>query len=330
MNARSRTYRNDRAPGAWYRRGGEHPGLPETPGRPILGRLVVLVLGAFGRLPLGGLQRVGGALAWLGSLMPLRLRRVSGINLRIAFPELPSEARSRLMRRSIVETGRTFAEIGSVWSWDRRRIDRYVRTVIGEGLLSDAMRSGRGVVLAAPHLGNWEVVGMYCSSRYPMTTLYRRPRARGLDGYVRESRSRFGATMVPAGPGAARPLLRALSRGGLVAILPDQDAGEGAGVFVPFFGELANTMVLLPRLAARTGALVVLGFAERLPRGAGFIIHFVPASEAIHDPDLARAAQAMNEDIEKLIRRRPEQYLWSYKRFRIRPPGSKDPYRRGI
>jgi len=133
--------------------------------------------------------------------------------------------------------------------------------------------------------------------------------------------------MVPAGPGAVRSLRRAIDRGEVVGMLPDQDAGEGTGVFVPFFGEPANTMVLLPRLAARTGALVSFGWAERVARG--FRIHFVPASAGIHDPNPERAAASMNRDIERLVRGCPEQYLWSYKRFRIRPPGLGNPYRRG-
>jgi len=329
MTDKSKAYRSRRAPGAWLRRGGEHPGLTEPPRRPLLGRLTVLVLRAFGSLPLGTVQRIGAALARVAALLPLRERHVSEVNVRIAFPDLPPAGRNRLVRRSMVETGRTFAEISVAWSWDRARLDSHVRAVSGEQPVAEAVRAGRGVIVAAPHLGDWEVVGLYCSSRYPMTTLYRQPRIRELESYVRQSRGRFGAKMVPAGPGAARAMLRALSKGEVVGILPDQDAGEGAGVFVPFFGELANSMVLLPRLAARTGALVVLGFAERLGVGSGFHMHFVPASERVRDPDLARAARALNEDIEKLVRRHPEQYLWSYKRFRIRPPGLRDPYREG-
>jgi KDO2-lipid IV(A) lauroyltransferase len=116
----------------------------------------------------------------------------------------------------------------------------------------------------------------------------------------------------------------------MVGMLPDQDSGEGAGVFVPFFGELANTGVLLPRLLARTGAALIFGSAERLPGGRGFHLRFAPASAATHSSDLATAAAALNEDIERMIRARPEQYLWSYRRYRIRPPGSDDPYKRTV
>jgi KDO2-lipid IV(A) lauroyltransferase len=112
----------------------------------------------------------------------------------------------------------------------------------------------------------------------------------------------------------------------MVGILPDQDAGSGQGVFVPFFGEPANTMTLLSRLAARTRALVVVAYAERLSGSRGFHVHFVPASEAIYDEDFERSAASLNRDIERCVRDLPQQYLWSYKRFRIRPRGVQSPY----
>ncbi len=134
---------------------------------------------------------------------------------------------------------------------------------------------------------------------------------------------------MPAGLGAVRTLTRALRRGEMIGILPDQDAGSGLGVFVPFFGEPANTMTLLPRLAAQTRALVVIAYAERLPRSRGFHVHFVPASEEIYSDDIELSAASLNRDIERCVRRRPEQYLWSYKRFRIRPKGMPSPYVKG-
>ncbi len=314
------------APGAQVSRGGPHLGLTRPPRRALLGFLAVASLRALGRLPLRPVQAIGGAVGWLASLLPIRERRVTEVNLRIAFPELDEQGRRRLARRSMIETGRNFAEFGVVWSWTRERLDRRVTRVSGEGAVVEALRRGRGVIVAAPHLGDWEVAGLYVSSRFSMTTLYRPPRVGELESFVRRSRGRFGATMVPANRGAARALLRALNRGEVVAILPDQDAGVGMGVFVPFFGELANTMVLLPRLAARSGAPVFIVYAERLRRGR-FHVHFVPAADEVGDPDVARAAASMNRDVERCVRAHPEQYLWSYKRYRIRPPGMRDPYR---
>lgn len=307
------------------RRAGKR-GTTEPGAHPWLARSVALAVRGFGSLPLAWTHAFGGVVGWLGGLLPTRERHVTDVNLRLAFPELDDDARRRLTRRSLVETGKTFAELGKVWSLDRDGTDRTIRRVEGEDHVRAAVEAGRGVVLAVPHLACWEILGSYCSARWPMTTLYRAPRMRELETFTRNARGRFGARLVPAGLGATRALLRALRDGQIVAMLPDQDAGEGAGVFVPFFGVEVNTMTLVSGLAARTGAPVILGHAVRLPRGRGFDLRFVPASLAVHDPDPVVSAAALNADIERLVRERPEQYLWSYKRFRFLPPGRPNPY----
>ena len=296
------------------------------PRRPVLARAVVLLHRLIGVLPLRAVHLVATALACAASVLPTRERQVSEVNLGIAFPDLDAAARRRLVRKSMIDTAKTFAEGSAIWSWSRERILAHIGDVSGEERVREAIDSGRGVILAAPHLGNWELVGMYCSASYSLTGLYQKPRLLELESLFKASRERFGAKLVPAGLGAVRTLTRALKRGEMIAILPDQDAGSGLGVFVPFFGEPANTMTLLPRLAARTGALVVIAYAERMTGSRGFHMHFVPASEEIYGDDIERAAASMNQDVERRVRDLPEQYLWSYKRFRIRPPGMSSPY----
>jgi Kdo2-lipid IVA lauroyltransferase/acyltransferase len=118
-----------------------------------------------------------------------------------------------------------------------------------------------------------------------------------------------------------RRLLQALRDGRAVGILPDQDPGDEGGRFAPFFGHPANTMLLLSRLAMRSGAPVFLLYAERLPRGRGYRLHFQRLSEAIGREPLDDSLAALNGAVEQAIRRRPEQYLWSYRRFKRQPPG---------
>jgi KDO2-lipid IV(A) lauroyltransferase len=111
-----------------------------------------------------------------------------------------------------------------------------------------------------------------------------------------------------------------LSAGGVIGILPDQQPKAGEGQFAPFFGTPALTMVLLSRLAQRTGATVLFAFAERLPRGAGFRIHILPAPHGIADDDLPSAVAALNRGVEDCVCMAPAQYQWAYKRYSIRPP----------
>ena len=118
----------------------------------------------------------------------------------------------------------------------------------------------------------------------------------------------------------------------MVGILPDQQPKAGEGVFAPFFGKQALTMSLLPRLAARTGAAVVFAYCERIGDGAGapgFALHIEQAPDAIASADPVAGAAALNAAVERIARRQPAQYQWTYKRYTLRPPdsGETNPYR---
>jgi KDO2-lipid IV(A) lauroyltransferase len=117
-----------------------------------------------------------------------------------------------------------------------------------------------------------------------------------------------------------RPLLRALRAGEAVGMLPDQAPSAGEGVWAPFFGRPAYTMTLPARLVQLTGARIVLAFAERLPRGAGYHLHLRALDETLPDDPTAAAAR-LNRAIEDLIEMHPSQYLWGYNRYKT-PPGA--------
>jgi KDO2-lipid IV(A) lauroyltransferase len=128
--------------------------------------------------------------------------------------------------------------------------------------------------------------------------------------------------MAPADPRGVRMLVRALKRGEAVGILPDQTPTAGEGVWAPFFGKPAYTMTLVHRLHRLTGAPVVALFAERLPRGAGYRLHW----EEIGDlpEDATQAATRINAAVERLIAVAPTQYLWGYNRYK-HPKGADAP-----
>lgn len=284
------------------------------------------LLGALLRLcawmPLPLAHGLGVLLGWLLYAMPTRSRHITQINLALCLPEQDRRSRGRLTRRSLAETGKALTESGAVWLWPGERACALVHDVTGEALVREALSAGRGVILAFPHLGCWELVALYCSSRRPMTTLYRPPRVAALDALLRRGRERMGARLVPTDARGVRALYEALRQGQLIGILPDQEPAPGNGVFAPFFGVPAWTQVLLPRLARRTGAAVVYAYAERLPRGQGFRVHFLPAPSGLSAATPEQGAAVMNQGTETCIRRLPEQYQWSYRRFRTHPTGS--------
>jgi KDO2-lipid IV(A) lauroyltransferase len=286
--------------------------------------LLKLLFRLFALLPLPAAHAVGAALGGLFVLIPNKRRRTAQINLALCFPECDERTRRRLLYRNLIEFGKMFTEIGVLWTRGERGMRRLVRQISGEAELRERMAQGRGLILAMPHLGAWEMVNLYASLHYPLTTLYRTPPLTGTGQIMRAARERFGARLMSADGGGVRALYKALDNGGMVAILPDQVPGGGAGaVFAPFFGIPASTMVLLSRLAAKTGAPVMLAYAERLPWGRGYHLHFLPAPADINSENVDTSATRLNAMVEQCVRALPTQYQWVYKRFRVRPPGER-------
>ena len=282
-------------------------------------RLIRAGLRLFAALPLPLTHAVGAGLGWLLALLPNDLRRTTHDNLRRCFPELDPRARHRLARRSLIETGKTLTETGPLWCWPGERTLALVREVRGRDLVDAARDEGRGLILATPHLGAWELAGLWGAANLPMTTLYRRPRLVELDDMVRTARERMGARYVAADAAGVRALYQALAANRVVGMLPDQDPRDSGGAFAPFFGVPAYTMTFLSRLARKTGAPVLFAYCERLPRGRGYILHFLTPPTPLHHGDLAQSVAAVNRAVEQCVRALPEQYQWSYKRFKTRP-----------
>jgi len=182
-----------------------------------------------------------------------------------------------------------------------------------------AVRAGKGVILIAPHLSNWEVFGFFSCNNTPSNFMYQPPRQIAADRLLREVRTRSGVKMAPTNRKGVAQVLAALQAGEMVGILPDQVPGDESGVFAPFFDEPAFTMTLISKLASRTGAAVFCGFAERLPSGQGFRAVYQEADEAIFSSDLETSVASLNRSVESVVTLAPAQYQWEYKRFRRRP-----------
>jgi Kdo2-lipid IVA lauroyltransferase/acyltransferase len=280
------------------------------------------LLWLLGVLPLRLLHALGAAFGVaLGSITRSREARITRRNLELCFPQWTDATRRRFYWQAFRELGKALLELGWLWGRAPPRSLAAVREVDGEAVLDQALAAGRGVILAAPHLGAWELLNLWVGTRTPMALVYRVPQWAALEPLLRAVRGRQGAEQIRAdGPGVRR-MFRCLAEGRLLGILPDQRPKSGEGEYAPFFGIETLTMVLVSRLAQRTGAAVVFGFAERLPRGGGFRIRLRAAPEAIADPDLRIALTALNRGVEACAREALPQYQWSYKRFSHPPPG---------
>jgi len=280
-----------------------------------------------GHLPLGLLHALGAGLGLLLWLLPNRFRRITELHLARCLPELDADRRRSLARASLRESLKAVVEAPAIWFGPLARRRRWLDDPAALATIRAAQAQGRGVILLTPHQGAWELASFFCAQVAPITVLYK-PQKGAADALIREGRSRGGAvTPVPTTGAGVKALMAALKRGELVGILPDHDPPESSGTaFVPLFGIPANTMDLVTKLAARSGAPVLLIVAERLPAARGFRFHLWPAPAAIADPACGPAV--MNAAVEACIRALPGQYWWSYKRYRRRPPGEPEFYRR--
>lgn len=277
--------------------------------------LLYLVLRLLALLPLRVLHAVGAGLGRLSCWRGGRAARVTAVNLAIACPSLSAGQRRRLQHEVMGEAGKSVTEIVKVWGAGAGRALDLVREVRGGELFDAALSGGRGVVIAAPHLGCWELLNYWLCSRTPMAILYRPPRIAAVEQLLRKVRGALAPEQVRAEGAGVRTLYKRLAAGGTVGILPDQKPRAGEGEIAPFFGQNALTMVLLPRLAARTGATVLFAFAERLPRGRGYRIHLLPAPAGLDDTDLSVACRALNRGVEQCVELAFAQYQWHYKRY---------------
>jgi len=289
-------------------------------------RLLYAAAALVGRLPWPLLYRLGDLTAWLWRRLDARESRVARRNLELAFPDLSAAEREALHRRILRTTARQALETLKLWTRPaEENLGRLLRERHGEALYDAAVASGRGVIVAAPHFGNWELLNQWLASRGPIAVVYRPPESEAGDAFLQRVRGVDNVQQVRAEGPAVRRLWKVLKEGGAVGILPDQQPKAGDGEFAPFFGVQALTMTLLSRLAERTGATVLMAWCERIGDGPQFALHVEPAPAAIGDPDPQVAAACLNAEVERIARRDLAQYQWTYKRYTLRPPGSGEP-----
>lgn len=292
---------------------------------PLRVQLARVLLRAFSLLPLRVLHVLARCLAVLMRWFNSREYRVTRRNIELCFPGLEPAAREWQAREAMAQMAMGLMELPKIWGLPARRALDQIRSVQGAEFLDAAIRQDRGVIVAAPHLGQWELLNLYLCTRGPMALLYRQPQHARWEPLLLGARGGLGARQVRADPQGVRELYRCLRQKMLLGILPDQRPKGGEGEFAPFFGLPCKSMTLLSRLAHKTGAPVVFGFAERLPKGRGFGLHFLPAPAGIDSADNIEAVTALHHGLEACVAIAPLQYQWSYKRFALQPDADAAP-----
>ena len=285
-----------------------------------------LLVRLLARLPLAASHALGAIVGRVVYVVSPRYRNRLLENVTLSgLVAVPSGVRD-FAHRNAEENGKGLIELA--WALLRsEQVSGKVRERHGWESVEKLRAEGRPIIFVTPHLGAYDVAGRYLWHHMPILAMYRPHKIRWVDELLREGRNRGaapdGTNVAPATVAGVRMVLKHLRRGGCTVLLPDQVPSMGDGEWVEFFGRPAYTMTLPARLQEASGAALVFCYAERLPRGKGFNLHFTPLEEKL-PADRHDAARRINEMIENLIRACPAQYLWCYNRYK-RPAGAPPP-----
>ena len=267
-------------------------------------------------LPLRALWAVADGAAYTVMVISPRRQRMAEANIAAAFPALsPAECRG-IRRRSVRNLTRTMLEMFKLPALSKEHIGSLVEGHAFEPV-REALGQGSGVMVITAHFGNWELMGAYASEYLAPLTVVARDESNGGSGQVLNRLRRSHGTHV-VGRTDAREMLRVLSAGGLLAVLPDQHAASG-GQLLDFLGRPAWTFTGPAQLAARTGARVFSAFGVR-DFGGPFRVEVGPeitlVSSGDRAADVTENTRRINAAIEGAIRAHPDNWLWLHNRWK--------------
>ena len=289
----------------------------------LKGAIIVGFLKLFSMLPFSVAQRLGALVGWLMWKLPNRSRDVVRINLTHCMPELTEAELNDLVRRTLIDTGRSFAESACAWMWSPQKTVSLIKEVEGEEVLVKALEAGKGVVGITSHLGNWEVLNHWYCLRAKPIIFYRPPKQKAVDELLQRQRTQLGNKVAASTREGIISVMREVRRGGAVGIPADPEPALKSGLFVPFFATQALTSKFVPNLLKGGEAQAVFFHCVRLPDNSGFKVILEAAPEGLYSQDEYEAVACMSAVIESYVRRWPSQYMWSMKRFKKRPEGEK-------
>ena len=294
--------------------------------RQFKGLLALILLKLVARLPLSISRALGRGIGRAIYRFEGRPCRVARTNLALCYPSIALEEREQLCRQRMLHMGQTVCETPRLWRQPSAWLDRHVTATEGIEHFESTLEHDNGTIFLVPHQGNWELVGLWLAARTAMTSLYEPPKLAPLESWIKGSRERSGATLVPTNARGVSALLKALKSGQAIGVLPDQQPPESGGAYARLFGVSALTMTLVHKLLQRCNAKVV--FCAALRDCGGWQLHFLAADPEIHSDCEDTAVGALNRGVEQIANLQLSQYQWEYKRFRSQADGGTSIYDR--
>jgi KDO2-lipid IV(A) lauroyltransferase len=285
--------------------------------------IILSIFWLVAKLPYAWLLKLGAGLGELISRLVKRPKHNAKTNLRLCFPALSEQARQQLLQRNFVSVGIGIFELFLSWWASNKRLLPLI-DLQGTEYIDKALAAGKGVIIAAPHLTSLELALRLFSIRYPVGVMYHRQKHAWFEHLNQYFLQKYYTHAVARDN--VRGLLKALRQNAIICYTPDVDAGIKNSAFVPFFKVPAATLTAMTRFAQLTGATILFAYFYRKEDGTGYEMVIKPPLENFPSDNAVQDAICINQVLEDIIRHKPEQYIWQYKRFKTRPPGEQSFY----
>lgn len=275
----------------------------------------------FGRVfvwltPFSVMMLIGRNLGLLMLGFSKRRRKIVVRNLQRCFPEWDDDHRQKMIKRCYQSFGMAMMETMIAWWMPLWRLNKIPVELQGEELVNN---HNRGLMICGAHFSPMEIVGSYFGRRFGQLNLvYQKHKDPVIDHLINKGRFRYAENLVSRKD--VRGMIRVMREGRFLWYAPDQDLRAKVSVFVPFFNDLCATVKLTGGLLKAGKADCVFVYFHRRDDYKGYVIRFVkPENYPSGDEELD--ARTYNENLEKVVREYPEQYLWLHRRFKTRPEG---------
>lgn len=271
-------------------------------------------------LPMPVMRALGTVLGLLAYVVVKKRRNVGLINLKLCFPEKSESERRSILRKHFCEMFIISLDYGLVFGASKFRMKRLIKYRNLENL--QQYYEKRPVVMLAPHFLALDIGGNRTTIDFAGLTMFSPQRNEYFSKRVKQARMRFfihnGGEVISRQEGLRSIIKKMKQKKWPFYYLPDQDMDETSSVYVPFFAHpYCATLDTLPKILKLSDAVVISMATYR--EGNHYVIEFGEAWQNYPTGDLLADVAFMNRQIETMIMKHPEQYLWMHKRFKTQP-----------
>lgn len=277
---------------------------------------IYLLLKFIAIFPLSFLQRIALWIAHFFFHTNSSIKRITTINLKLAYPELNEPDLQELIRRSIQSQCMTYIEFVKCWGMHPQYSLDLLKNIHGAELLEKALANQKGIIVVVPHFGCWELLNAWLNLYTQPMIMYKPDKIKGVNRYILDAHQKGNASLVPTNETGIRQIFKHLKQGGLTVVLPDHLPKASGGIYSHFFQQNTLSTTLVSKMAAKTQCNVIGLGCIRNDNLSSFDLHCTNLSDDILSRDLQLSVDTLNIAMQGMINQAPEQYIWSYKRFR--------------